>query len=284
MKYPWQGELPDYERPPVVETVLGVQFEQLEQLQNAHLGLFWRHLGTEQWPKARDAPLLEPQFEKFSDRPSLASRVARIRFSQELACRIQLWNQDEDRLVQLQRDRFHLNWLGMQGKPYPRYERMREEFKLILGKLEEFLHVEKLGSLRPNQWEITYLNDIPRGSVWNTPEDWSFFRPLASMPEVQHLAVPESFAGSWHYVIPSDRGRLHVEWEHVWKPNAQGGTGGTDIVRLTFTARGPIPEEASGQEAILSGLDLGRAAIVCTFKELMSPEANRYWGLKDAAK
>jgi hypothetical protein len=36
-----EATFPDYERPPVVETVLGVQFDPLPDLCNAHLGAFW---------------------------------------------------------------------------------------------------------------------------------------------------------------------------------------------------------------------------------------------------
>jgi hypothetical protein len=57
-------ESPSYLRPPVVETILGVQFKPLRGLQNAHLGAFWKTLGDE-WPTVADAPPLEPQFERF---------------------------------------------------------------------------------------------------------------------------------------------------------------------------------------------------------------------------
>ena len=47
-----------FERPPVVETVLGVQFKRLPGLTNAHLASFWRELGSD-WPEIDFVPALE---------------------------------------------------------------------------------------------------------------------------------------------------------------------------------------------------------------------------------
>ena len=57
--------LPDYNDPPVVETVLGVQFDRLPGFKNAHLGAFWKTLNAAEWPVVQDAPPLAPQFERF---------------------------------------------------------------------------------------------------------------------------------------------------------------------------------------------------------------------------
>lgn len=60
-----RGPLPSYANPPVVETVLGVQFERLSGFKNGHLGAYWKSLPTGQWATVDDAPPLEPQFERF---------------------------------------------------------------------------------------------------------------------------------------------------------------------------------------------------------------------------
>jgi len=55
-----QHSLPDYVNPPVVETILGVQFERLPAFKNAHLGAFWKTLDTREWadvlPNQQDGP------------------------------------------------------------------------------------------------------------------------------------------------------------------------------------------------------------------------------------
>jgi hypothetical protein len=51
----------DYENPPVVKTVLGVQFEPLATFSNAHLGAFWKRLDADAWPitKCHSPPKLD---------------------------------------------------------------------------------------------------------------------------------------------------------------------------------------------------------------------------------
>jgi uncharacterized protein (TIGR04255 family) len=53
------------DRPPLIELVVGVQFDPMPALTAAYLGLFWRELGAE-WPDVSETPALEPQFERFA--------------------------------------------------------------------------------------------------------------------------------------------------------------------------------------------------------------------------
>ena len=269
--------MPDYEAPPVVETILGVQFERLSGLKNAYLGAFWKTLDTAEWPTVSDAPPLPPQTEEFREGLKWAPGI-QFQLTQDPASRLQIKNRDGDRLIQLQNDRLHFNWLGQSGREYPRYERVREGFVSAIQRFTEFLAQEKLGDFRPNQWEVTYLNHIPQGTVWNTPDDWEFFRPLAPVSTVAGAIRGESFTGGWHFVIPGQRGRLHVEWQHTTKPAPEK----QEIIVLTLTARGPIQQGDDALQAVLAGVDLGRETIVRSFKEFMNDAANKYWGLKDA--
>lgn len=52
-----EQNLPSFERPPVIETMLGVQFQPLPALRSAHLGAFWKTLG-EEWPVVLDASII----------------------------------------------------------------------------------------------------------------------------------------------------------------------------------------------------------------------------------
>ena len=71
-----KGPFPDYVDPPVVETILGVQFDPLASWRNAHLGVFWKTLNTDDWPNVSDAPPLQPQFERFAAAGGLAATAA----------------------------------------------------------------------------------------------------------------------------------------------------------------------------------------------------------------
>jgi hypothetical protein len=179
-------------------------------------------------------------------------------------------------MIQVQNGRFLFNWIGVHGDPYPRYERVREQFIENFESFREFLSREQLGSLAPNQWEVTYLNHIPRDSVWANVRGWTFFRPVNVVEGIPRLTSLESLAGEWHYVIEPKRGRLHVQWQH-------GRRNGQELIVLNLTSRGPIgkcPGE-SPLPRILEGLDLGREVIVRSFGSLMDDRANKYWGLHD---
>lgn len=269
--------MPDYENPPVVETILGVQFERLPGCRNAHLGAFWKTLDAEEWPDVLDAPPLQPQFERFTESARWAKIGAQLTVTQDPLSRLQIKNKDGDRMIQVQNGRLHFNWLGQAGGRYPRYERVREGFLWALQRFIEFVVQEKVGDFRPNQWEVTYLNHIPKGTVWNTPNDWGFFYPLGAVPTVEGLVQGESFTGGWHFVIPEQRGRLHVQWQHGRKPEPEE----QEIIVLTLTARGALAESDDASQAIFDGLDLGRETIVRSFVGFTSEAANKYWGLKN---
>ncbi len=275
---PANGPLPDYANPPVVETILGVQFEPLPDFRNAHLGAFWKTLNQNEWPKVADAPPLESQVERFSEQMEWGRMAFQFKLAQDMPNRLQVSNKDGDRMIQVQNGRLHFNWLGKAGGPYPHYGPVRDGFDWLLGQFSDYIAREKLGDLRPNQWEVTYLNHIPKGTVWKTVADWHFFSPLGAVPSVSELIEAESFGGEWHYIIPEKRGRLHVRWQHSQRQEPKL----EEIIVLNLTARGPVEDEKAGLTAALTGLDLGHDVIVRSFKDFMSKDASDYWGLKNA--
>src|SRR5438874_10933045 len=76
--HPPMAELRSFKRPPVIETVLGVQFDPLPAMTNAHLGLFWELLGAE-WPHVTDVMAIEQQFERFGEE-QLWAKLGMLRF------------------------------------------------------------------------------------------------------------------------------------------------------------------------------------------------------------
>ncbi|MBL4885285.1 MAG: hypothetical protein JKY95_12210 [Planctomycetaceae bacterium] len=252
-----------------------MQFEQIPELKNAQLGAFWSSLDTNKWCIVEDATFLPPQFERFEDSTQWHDGL-QLRLKRESACRLQIKNHTQDRMIQVQNSRFHFNWLGKSGGKYPRYREVFGEFEASLKKFQCFLEEGKIGAIQPNQWEITYVNHIPLGSVWHNPREWDFFKLIKSDDLSGELVASESLEGNWRFVIPPEKGRLHIHWQHVVGTNA--GDQNNEFIRLVFTARGAI--EDGIPEAVAKGLALGRKTIVSSFKELMSDKANQYWGLK----
>jgi uncharacterized protein (TIGR04255 family) len=265
--------LPKYDHPPVVETILGVQFEPIAGLHSAHLGAFWATLGAE-WPSTEEATPLEPQFERFDDGARWAELGLRLRLSALPQPRIRIRNAANNRMIQLQNGRFIVNWLGVTGEPYPNYETIRDDFTANLDRFCDFLaNVANLPLPTANQWEVTYLNHIPKGTVWNTPAEWDFFLPLQTRMGLKHAHL-ESYSGEWQYVVPPQRGRLHVHWQHGQSDDQR------ELIVLNLTARGPCNAPKLDAGPILEGLNLGRETIVQSFRDLMSDAANHYWGLQ----
>ena len=269
-----KGALPKYGKPPVVETIVGIQFDVLPEFRNGHLGAFWKSLSTVDWPNVGDAPTSQPQFERFGTISADGANPCAGMPPAGSAC-THIKNKEADRLIQIQNGMLKFHWLGQTGGAYPRYETVRDWFVWAYMQFDAFVRSETLGDLRPNQWEVTYLNHIPKGTVWNTPTDWKFFQPMASMPSVAAVIDGESFGGTWHFAIPVEKGRLHVDWRHT----RAAGSPPNDLVALTLTARGPLDPEKPDLTTILDGLNLGHETIVRSFERLMTPEANKFWEL-----
>ncbi len=98
--------LPDYEQPPVTETVLGGQFEPLTKLKHAHLGAFWQALGSK-WKNLQETSAIEPQFEKFTESSRWGSPRLQLKLAEIPPIRIQIRNESNDRMIQVAVN-FHL--------------------------------------------------------------------------------------------------------------------------------------------------------------------------------
>lgn len=273
-----QVDLPDYDNPPVVETVLGVQFRPIPDFSNAHLGAFWQALGQEDWQTVTDLPPLPRQEERFTPEGQWGRRL-QLHLTQDPSGRVQIKNREGNRMVQLQNGRLHLNWLGNGGDQYPRYNSVRAEFQDCLSRLRQFAEQQQLGAIEPDQWEVTYVNRIPQSTVWNAPSDWTFFKPLNAIPSVDGLIEAESFSGEWHFLIPDQQGRLHVKWQHAIDAEQDAG----ELIRLDLTARGPVKTSDDLESSVLNGIDLGHETIVRSFRVLMSDAANQEWKLKNVS-
>jgi len=256
----------------VVETVLGIQFERLPGLTNAHLGAFWERTRSD-WPHVSDAPPLDEQFETFGRQPAW-NRAIHLRLTQAPAARLQMKNATGDRMVQLQNCRLDYNWIGLPDCEYPRYRIVRPEFDSVLGDFAALVADRGLGALVPTQWEVTYVNHMPKGSVWEGPEEWPLvFRSLPGLAAVPAGMRLEGFGGHWHFEIKPQRGRLHVELQHAFV----GGAEKVEALVMKLTARGPVDAQERSIAAASECLDLGHDAIVTAFEQLTSERAHEYW-------
>src|SRR5262245_26858979 len=114
---------PDYSRPPVMEVVCGVMFDAIEPFTTPYLGKLWERLPKEFVKIVETDPLL-PVIERFDSPLSIevSDSVLKSR-------RVWFINEKGDQLIQVQRDRFHVNWKKVSpNHDYPRYLSVKSAF------------------------------------------------------------------------------------------------------------------------------------------------------------
>ena len=142
------SDLPDFAAPPVIEVVLGVQFDSLGRLLAPHLGVIWDEF-KDRYPDAEQHAPLDPVFETFGEKGPRMPIPSLQLLATIPTPRVFFINKEKTQLIQVQRDRFYHNWrkIGDAGT-YPRFERMLEAFEDGYRKLERVLAREILGYYR----------------------------------------------------------------------------------------------------------------------------------------
>ncbi len=180
-------------------------------------------------------------------------------------------HKNETGIVQVQRDRFLHNWKKVrEDDEYPRFGRVIQLFKERLATFEAFLAEQNLGTIQPLQYELTYVNHIPRGESWSTLADTGNVFPDFTRRNGQSrfLPVPETVNWRTTFVLPDNVGRLHAVIRSAIRTEDQ-----TPIIQLELTARG-MPQETS-REAMWSWFDLAHTWIVNGFTDLGSENVRK---------
>src|SRR3990172_7966619 len=134
-----KASLPEFDRPPVGEVALSVQFSRLTGFQVAHFGLFWA-TNRDRFPSTQSHPAIDPVVEQFEG-PVSGKPSVRFELAQELMPpRAWFLSREGDELIQVQHDRFVFNW--RKTKPsdrYPRYPHVRRRFVDEFQRFERFV-------------------------------------------------------------------------------------------------------------------------------------------------
>lgn len=266
------SDLPDFSTPPVVETVLSVQFDRLTTARSAHFGLYWNEV-HERFPKTEERGELQPAVER---QPELPLSGVGIQFEAlEAPPTPRFWfvNENGTELIQLQRDRFIKNWRKVgEGDQYPRYEHVREGFERDFSSFREFVSRYDLGTIRINQCEVTYINHIEAGEGWKTHADINKVFTVWQQPNTAFPGAAQDVTFHARFPILDSSGvfvgRLHATMQSVVRL-----TDGAPMFVLDLTARGQV---GSGTDFF----DLGRDWIVRSFKALTTPEMHQVWGMR----
>lgn len=266
------ARLPKFSAPPVVETVLSLQFDDLENYTDAHGGWFWKSFLSRVsggWNRIVETNPIEQQKELFGDQVKWGAPQIRFQAA-EPANRLQLSRDDDERMVQLQNNRLILNWKKGRSGKYPSYDALIDEFQQLFLLFSDFLKEAGFPPLRFNQWEVTYVNLIMQGELWKSEKDLGLIFKEWRLPRVPDtVASAESMTSTIRYLIGNNMGRLHCSMHRAKMPSEDN-----EALRLQFIARGPLdPNENNFRK----GFDLGHETIVQAFAELTTESAHKIW-------
>ena len=263
----------DFENPPVVETVLGVDFAPLERLSVLHFGQYWAKIRDE-FPHHELKPPLGSSVERYPGDEPVLKGPPQVKILNEPTLRYWFIDEPQDRLLQLQRDRFLHNW-RKKDSPYPRYEEsIRPSFEKEWSRYCAFLADQGIGTPEVQQCEVTYINHIPQGEGWNELSDVPEMFPLIGKSSDQgFLPTPDDFGLRASFPMPDRKGRLHVSLELVLRTSDM-----KQMIAFNLTARGrPDGPDAS---QVLAWLDIGREWVVQGFVDLTHSDLHTAWGMK----
>jgi len=258
----------------VVETLQGVYFRALPKFSSAHQGLLWARHFRDEFPHVEEKNCLEELVELFGERIG-SSRGMGIRVSDRPESP-RLWARSDDgaHVLQIQRNAVIMNWLRDKDRAeYVDYGERRAEFASKLQVLTQFLSDEQLGELKPTSCLMTYVNHVDIESLaaegLQAANVFTFFR---NETNDSWLPTPDQLALNLSYLMPNERGRLHVQIN----PAVREMKGDRQFaMRFELTARGR--PEADTLEGALAWLDTGHQWIVNGFVDFTRTSWHSIW-------
>jgi uncharacterized protein (TIGR04255 family) len=264
-----------FEKPPVVEVACGIVFNELKDLLVPHFGLLWEEFKLE-YPVCEEQPELEAKIETFSE----SEVVTEVEFSDTPPLpRIWFLSDKEDRIIQIQRNRFLHNWRKVnQDDEYPMFDTVVQIFKQHLSTFKEFLAREKLGEIQPLQYEIVYVNIISTGLGDRKLTDIGRVFPDITWRNSQErfLVKPETINWNAAFLLPDNKGRVHVNIRTLKPIDDQ-----EQKFLMDITVRG-IDRNQTSLEGLPDWFNLAHDWVVQSFTDLTSPEMqNVVWSKKN---
>lgn len=246
--------LPSYKQPPVDEVVCGIRFEPLTQLKVPHIGLLWEKF-------RREYPVLQHAIPIATETSLLVDETTGVPLP-----RIWFISKAESELVQFQVDRFYYNWRS-RGDNYPRYPSIIEKFENAKSQLDAFTEELQLGTIKPVEFELTYINHIPTGQGWEIIDDLpKVIRDFAWQKEKHHfLPNPANVAWQVRFELPDGKGWLNVKLNQAMRKGDS-----VPGLNLELAAKGLGGETTAA--ALRNWFDLAHEWIVRGFADLTTKE------------
>lgn len=256
-----QKEL-DFERPPVDEVVLSVLFQSLDKLMAPHLGDIWQPFKKDGFINITQHPQVQPTIETFPH----SSRSGQFHFNVPDLARTWFIHENEDQIIQVQRDRFTYNWHKTESnQQYPGFSSIWDTFEKYYNCFYQIINNIDIGIVKPLQYELTYIDQLWKGDGWNTLSEISkiydifldFQKNELFWSEVESLTFRTSF---WNTDLNS---RLYLTIRDRTKIPEEKQTLQTD-----FTMRGfPEDSDCTMKDWFELAREQIRQKFICLFTE-----------------
>lgn len=230
----------DFEKPPVEEVVLSVLFKSLNGLLAPHLGEIWQEFKKDGFTRILEQPPIMPTME------TLPGQNPGAQFNINVPDLPRIWfiHENDNQILQVQRDRFTFNWRKTELYPkYPGFSVIFERFESFYNRFGRMIKNLGIGPMTPAQYELSYIDQLMHGDGWNT---------LSDMGQIYNIFVGGQQSNSfWNgaelvifqtsFPIQALQGRLHLAISNRVKSPQQRQTLQTD-----FTVRG-FPERPESE-------------------------------------
>jgi uncharacterized protein (TIGR04255 family) len=180
----------DFEKPPINEVSIGMQFALLPNLRSEHIGLFWNRVRAAFPNSQQNIPL-----GALAQVPSETFPMPRFWFI----------GKDDATLIQVHRNAFLFNW-RLRAEEYPRFERVFEAFRKHRSTFIQFLK-EDLNTTKIEQakYQLTYVNLFEGVPYWSGPEDTPKIVPsFAFVNPGLKSAKPKDFTSTTIFQVEDD--------------------------------------------------------------------------------
>ncbi len=166
---------PSLARPPIVEVVCGVVFDPVPNLDLLLLGVYWDE-------RKADFPIRQIH-PAFVDEPAFTIPA--------MPMKAFIMSLDRQFVLQIQHDRFFMNWRQVGGQ-YPRFSEARGSGGLLsrmedeLRRLGEFVRNRCGHTLTPKRVELTKVDILSRPQHWDNINELSALVPVTGVFERLH--------------------------------------------------------------------------------------------------
>lgn len=251
-----------YENPPIDEIVCGISFDSIKELRSGHFGILWQKFRPD-FPKVEDQNPINPILIEVFENPDKLP-LPRVWFI----------HRDENEIIQVQRNCFLHNWRKRRiDDEYLGYEKVAENFERYLSRFQEFLVEESLGHLVPKQYELTYIDIIPKGQGWESPGDLEKVFPNLLSLTKQSIFLNNIKGINWQIILelPNGLGEVAISIR-----NAQRISNEQELIHMEFKA-----VSSQAYQPMRGWFDDAHNTITNLFCNLISDEIQEeFWGRK----